>query len=333
MRRCHDPIVGFGRVVLIRASCPTVSHRLWVLRPVVGDTSMHTRRTVAKAGLGIVIVAVGGLVAAMIDPALPLNLLAPRSGIVVQKSVPYGTGDRRTLDIYSPQDAANAPVVVFFYGGSWQRGQKETFRFVAATLASRGVVAAVPDYTLYPDGKFPTFLEDGAAAVAWAKANAARFGGDARRIVLMGHSAGAHIAAMLALDGRWLGSQGLDPRKDVAGLVGLAGPYDFLPIKDPIIKVIFASDEPEKTQPITFVAGGEAPAFLGFAPDDVTVRPGNSERLAAKLKAHGASVALASYPRTNHVTILGAISPLLSFLAPVTADVSAFIASTAPSTR
>lgn len=294
---------------------------------------MRTRRALAITGLGILIVAAGGLVYAMIDPALLLNLLAPRSGIVVQKSVPYAAGGRRTLDIYSPADATNAPVVVFFYGGSWQRGQKETFRFVAATLASRGVVAAVPDYTLYPDGKFPTFLEDGAAAVAWAKANAARFGGDARRVVLMGHSAGAHIAAMLALDARWLGSHGLDPRKDVAGLVGLAGPYDFLPIKDPVIKVIFASDEPEKTQPITFVAGGEAPTFLGFAPDDVTVRPGNSERLAAKLKAHGASVALTSYPRTNHVSILGAISPLLSFLAPVTADVSAFIASTAPSAR
>ncbi len=269
----------------------------------------------------------------MIDPALPLNLLAPRIGIRTDASIAYAPGERRKLDVFAPAEAQRAPVVVFFYGGSWQRGHKETFRFVAAALAKRGAVAIVPDYTLYPQGTFPSFLEDGAAAVAWAKANAAKYGGDPRRIVIMGHSAGAHIAAMLALDARWLGKLGLNPRKDIAGLVGLAGPYDFLPIKDPIIQIIFASDTPELTQPINFVSGGEAPTYLGFAPQDTTVRPGNSERLAARLMAHGATVTLADYPRTNHLTLIGAMSPLLVFLAPVADDVSQFVHARQPSAR
>lgn len=269
----------------------------------------------------------------MIDPAFLLNLLAPRDGIRMENAVAYGPGDRRRLDVYAPADAKQASVVVFFYGGSWQRGQKETFRFVAAALARRGHVAVVPDYTLFPQGRFPAFLEDGAAAVAWTKANAAKYGGDPKRIFIMGHSAGAHIAAMLALDPQWLGGPGLDPRKDIAGLVGLAGPYDFLPIKDPIVQVIFESQSMERTQPITFVSGGEAPVFLGIAPDDVTVRPGNSERLAARLKAHGAHVELTSYPRTNHLTIVGAMSPLLAFLGPVADDISGFVRARAPSAR
>ncbi|MDX2203135.1 MAG: alpha/beta hydrolase [Hyphomicrobiaceae bacterium] len=288
---------------------------------------------VPVAGLGAMLVAVAGVMVAMLDPAFVLNLLAPRSGIRAEASVAYGPGERHRLDVYAPAKAQEAPVVVFFYGGSWQRGAKETFRFVAASLARRGLIAVIPDYTLYPQGRFPRFLEDGAAAVAWTKANAARYGGDARRIFIMGHSAGAHIAAMLALDGRWLARSGLDPRQHVAGLVGLAGPYDFLPIEDPIVQVIFESDAPELTQPITFVSGGEPPVYLGVAPQDTTVRPGNSERLAARLKASGARVELARYPRTGHVSLIGAMSPLLTFLAPVADDVAGFVHSAGTSPR
>ncbi len=271
--------------------------------------------------------------APMLRPATLLNLAAPRSGIRVETSLTYGGGERLRLDVYSPAAARDAPVIVFFYGGSWQRGQKETYRFVAAEMARQGFVAAVPDYTLYPEAGFPRFLEDAAAAVAWAKTNAGRFGGSKSRVFVMGHSAGAHIAAMLAFDARWLSAHGLDPRKDVAGVVGLAGPYDFLPIKDPVIKVIFAHEEPASTQPITHVAGGEAPVFLGVAPDDTTVRPGNSERLAARLTDAGSQVSLMRYPRTNHLTIVGAMSPLLRFLAPVATDIAGFVRATPASQR
>ena len=199
---------------------------------------------------------------------------------------------------------------------------------MAAALARRGLIVVVPDYTLYPEAGFPRFLEDSAAAVAWTAAWARRAfptDGTANRIVLMGHSAGAHIAAMLAYDARWLSPHGLDPRRDVAGFVGLAGPYDFLPIKDPVIQRVFAQPDLGSTQPITHVTGGEAPTFLAVAPADTVVRPGNSERLARRLEAHGSRVTLQSYPRANHLTLVGSFSPLLRIIGPVADDVADFI--------
>lgn len=281
------------------------------------------RRLAWSAGALAAILA--AMIGALMNPAFLVNAVAPRSGIVVRQSLPYGEGARRTLDVYAPEDARDAPVVVFFYGGSWQKGSKAYYRFVAAELASRGFLAIVPDYRVYPDARFPGFLEDGARAVAWARRHAGEFGGSADRLFLMGHSAGAHIAAMLAFDARWLEAAGLDPRRDVAGVIGLAGPYDFLPIKDPVIKTIFAVDDQIRTQPITFVSGGEPPAFLAVAESDTIVRPGNSERLAARLREKGSEAILVSYARPGHLTLIGAYSPLLRFLAPVADDTAAFV--------
>ena len=274
--------------------------------------------------------------AAAFSPASVLNLLTPLSGVTREISISYGAHPRQRLDLYLPKDVANAPIAVFIYGGSWQRGAKETYLFAAAALARRGIIVVVPDYTLYPEAGFPRFLEDAAAATAWtagwARRNAGTRGTNAGRLVLAGHSAGAHIA-MLAYDGRWLGPHGLDPRRDVAGFVGLAGPYDFLPIKDPAIQKVFAHPAPAETQPITHVKGGEPPTFLGFAPSDTVVRPGNSERLASKLDAHGSRVTLQSYPGTNHLTLIGSFSPLLRVLAPVAEDVADFIHRLPPTPR
>jgi acetyl esterase/lipase len=216
-------------------------------------------------------------------------------------------------------------VVVFFYGGSWQNGRREDYYFAGAGLAAKGFVAMLPDYRKYPQVVFPGFLEDGAMAVAWAKRNAARFGGDPSRVFLMGHSAGAHIAAMLSLDARYLGAQGLAP-KDLAGLVGLAGPYDFLPLRDPILKTIFAPEATiARTQPITFVAAGAPPAFLATGADDTTVNPRNTVNLAAKMRASGVSVLEKRYEGLNHYTLIGALGEPLRSRHPVFEDVIAFL--------
>lgn len=270
--------------------------------------------------------AMRGRWSAILRPAALLNVAARAKSMRIETGVAYGRGDRQRLDLYAPSTpASQAPIVLFFYGGSWQGGSRATYRFLAADLAARGFIALVPDYTVYPEGRYPAFLEDGARAVAWAQENRGRLGSPDGKLFLMGHSAGAHIAAMLAFDARWLGSCGLDPRGDVGGLVGLAGPYDFLPIQDPVIKLIFASDRPQDTQPIAHVTGGEAPVFLGVAPADRTVRPGNSERLARRLETVGSAVVLRRYPRTNHITLVGAFSPLLRWLGPVADDVAMFL--------
>ena len=266
-----------------------------------------------------------GILAAC-SPAAPLNFLA-RGGDWTVSSEKYGNNARNGIDIYRPTGANNAPVIVFFYGGNWQSGDKETYRFVAAGLASRGYIAVVPDYRLYPEVRFDGFMEDGAQAVAWTKKNVGRFGGNPGAIFLMGHSAGAHIAAMLTLDGQWLAKLGLNSRRDIAGFIGIAGPYDFLPLRDETLKVIFSGGDMSRTQPITFVAGGEPPAMLVAGVDDETVDPSNITRLAARLRARGGDVNEAVYPSIGHVAIIGAFSSLLRPLAPVLNDVDAFVAS------
>src|SRR5580700_3300246 len=159
--------------------------------------------------------------------------------IAFTTSIAYANGPRHTLDVCRPKSTTAAPVVVFFYGGGWRSGSKRTYRYVAKALARRGYVAVLPDYRVYPPARYPDFLDDGALAVRWAKDNAKRFGGDPQKIFLMGHSAGAYIAAMLAIDATWLRKVGLVPGRDILGLIGVSGPYDFLPLNDKILEIIF----------------------------------------------------------------------------------------------
>lgn len=259
------------------------------------------------------------------SPAALVNRLLPRQGYELARSIPYGAGPRQALDLYSPAGANKAPVVVFFYGGSWQSGTRQTYRFLGSALARRGIVTVVPDYRVYPEVTFPAFLEDGAAAVDWVRRNAARHGGDRERIVLMGHSAGAHIAAMLAIDGRWLAGVGADPRRDIAGLVGLAGPYDFLPIRGRTLKLLFGGPSRPETQPITFVEGGEAPALLITGGRDTTVDPGNSMRLAARLKAEGSDASAVVRPLLGHISILATFFPPLNLVSPTVNAIERFV--------
>jgi acetyl esterase/lipase len=178
---------------------------------------------------------------------------------------------------------------------------------------------------VYPQVRFPAFIEDGAEAVRWTLANIAAHGGDPDRLALLGHSAGAHIAAMLAINRRFLGRD----HARVRALAGLAGPYDFLPLHSDTLRDIFGP-EPGRpaSQPINFVAPGAPPTFLAVPGTDTVVDPGNMTRLAARLQGVGASVETTTYARTDHATILGAFSPLLRPLAPVLNDTVRFIRST-----
>lgn len=257
------------------------------------------------------------------SPAAPLNAVAA-SGPWTLRSEQYAPGARHGVDIYTPKGAGRRPVIVFFYGGNWDSGEKASYRFVAASLAERGYVVAVPDYRVYPQVRFDGFMQDGAQAVAWTKRNAARFGGDPSRVFLMGHSAGAHIAAMLALDEHWLRATGLSPRRDIAGLIGVAGPYDFLPLRSSRLKEIFSGDNP-RTQPINFVDANEPPSLLLHGSGDSTVEPGNTTRLANKLRAKGNDSTAIFYRNVGHAEIIGAFSPLLKGVAPAVDDVDRFI--------
>lgn len=262
------------------------------------------------------------------DPLL--RLVTPDGGATLHRSIAYGDGPRRTLDVYVPKGASNAPVVIFFYGGSWQMGRKELYGFVGNALAARGIVAVLPDYRVYPEVKFPEFVRDGAAATRWTHDHVSRFGGDSASIILMGHSAGAHIAAMLALDGDYLRAEGLDPARDIKALVGLAGPYDFLPLTSSTFIDMFGGAERAETQPIHFATESAPPAFLAAGDADTIVVPRNTANLAAKLRALGGAPKEVNYSGRGHFgLILPFIGPL-QFLAPVVDDVADFIHATVP---
>ena len=271
-------------------------------------------------------------------PTAALNALASGSTHTRITDVSYGPLPRQKLDVYRPNGQAPAggwPVVVFFYGGSWNSGERAQYAFVGEALASRGVLALLADYRLYPEVRYPRFLEDSALALAHGLQHAAIWGGNPRRVYVMGHSAGAYNAAMLALDPRWLAATGRAPA-ELAGFIGLAGPYEFLPMTNVAAQpVFFHPNYPPGTQPVDHASAhaskqaGQAAAprtFLGAAASDPLVDPErNSAALAALLRAAGTDVTLRRYERVNHLTLIGVFAQPLRWLAPVLDDVAVFI--------
>ncbi len=216
-------------------------------------------------------------------------------------------------------------MAIFLYGGGWDKARRYMYRFVGGALAEAGFLTIIPDYRLFPAVRYPTLLEDCAAAVAWTGREVSAHGG-AGRPYLLGHSAGAYNAAMLSLDRRWLGAHGLVPSDVLKATVGLAGPYDFLPLDTPMLRDLFAPADPlESSQPIAHVDGDGPPMLLLAGEADRTVRPSNTTRLAARIRARGGTVTDRLYPGVNHVDIIGAFAGTLRFLAPSFGDTVRFL--------
>lgn len=260
------------------------------------------------------------------SPLGAFNALVPKDGgaLRVAKDQAFAPGPRGTLDVYAPREAradAKLPVIVFFYGGSWNSGSKDGYAFAGRALAAQGFVTVIPDYRLVRDAKYPAFLEDGAAAVRWVRAHAAQYGGDPDSIILAGHSAGAYNAAMLSLDPRWLGAD----RAAVRGMIGLAGPYQFLPLDTQVTRDTFGGvTDLETTQPINFASAGDPPALLLAGAKDDLVMGSNSVGLAMKLSEAGVPVETRVYEDLGHVGIMGALSRPLRGKGPVLEDMARF---------
>ncbi|MGI9511246.1 MAG: alpha/beta hydrolase [Geminicoccaceae bacterium] len=274
------------------------------------------------AGLAVAVPTLG------CTPARLLNAVITEEGYRIERDIAYGAAPRHKLDVYVPdRPDVGAGVAVFFYGGRWEYGSKADYLFVGQALASKGITTVIADYRLFPDVRFPSFVEDGAQVVSWARRNVLERGGDPNKIYLIGHSAGAHLAAMLSLEPKFLASVGI-PVADIEGLIGLAGPYDFLPIRDPVVKEVFAVDDLDDTQPITH-ADGQAPrTLLLTGDDDETVLPRNSLRLAEVINAAGGDADVKTYERIGHVGIVLAMASPFRWLAPTLEDVVAFIKGT-----
>lgn len=255
-----------------------------------------------------------------------LNATSSKQDVRVTRDVIFDSEYQLALDVFEPKDATDAPVVVFFYGGSWKSGKRQWYSWVGEALAKRGLVVVIPDYRLWPKVKLKGFMQDGARAVAWTHAHAGEFGGNPAQLFVMGHSAGAHIGALLATDAHWLQEVGMQPRQ-LSGFIGLAGPYDFLPLKDQDFVDMFGSTHAQQlqSQPVHFVDGHEPPMLLMQGSGDKVVAPKNATSLANALRAHDESVAVKMFPDVGHLAILFSISRPLRGKAPVIDDAVNFI--------
>ncbi|WP_338663812.1 alpha/beta hydrolase [Pararoseomonas sp. SCSIO 73927] len=268
------------------------------------------------------------LPAAACSPLDIANGLTPGGGTALRPGIPYAPGERGRYDLYTPEGAGPAsPLIVFFYGGGWTSGARGDYGFAARPLASLGALVAVPDYRLFPETRWPGFVEDGAAAVRAILAGP----GTGRPVFLMGHSAGAFIALALALDPRWLGPA----REALAGAIGLAGPYEFGPEDDP--RGIFAGSPARRARAAPGSPeqlAGTPPLLLLQGEADDTVRPAQATRLAALARAHDVPVETRLYPGLGHIGIVAALASPVRTLglegAPVLEDVRHWLQGPAP---
>lgn len=261
-----------------------------------------------------------------------LNAAAPKQRIQRRRDIPYGPDPRHRLDYFRPDDAKGGwghprPVVVFMHGGSWRTGSKDDYAFVGYRLAQEGYEVIIANYRLVPDIRFPAFVEDAAQVLAWTAEDADSPAFGRKELFVMGHSAGAHIAAMVALDRRFLAVHGLDPAERLKGWIGLSGPYDFLPFSSRSVAEVFETTNPDDSQPINFVADGRPgpPALLVTGNDDTTVLPKNSRNLARAILDAGGQADLIGYDGVGHTGTLLAFGPSFASRAPVLEDLNRFV--------
>ena len=227
----------------------------------------------------------------------------------IDSGIVFETKHDLALDIYRPATdaAAPRPTVLFWHGGSWQDGSRTDYLFVGVELARRGFNVVIPDYRKFPEVTYPAFIEDAAAAFAWVHREIGRYGGDPARVIVSGHSAGAHSAVMLAADARFLARHGLSPTS-IRGVIGLAGPYHFTPRSETLTRIFNGAENFPDMQAGNFVDGDEPPMVLLHGEADSTVNRMNIRRLSAALEKAGICHETRFYPGVGHIGMIGAFT-------------------------
>ena len=263
------------------------------MTPIVGPApGAPRRRRTARAAAGLW---------ADGDPSLDGTQETPGNGLRTTNDMAYGLLPRHKLDIVQPAAMrADTPIIVFFYGGHWEHGRKANYALHAACIAQAGAVAVVPNYRLFPRVTYPDFLRDCAAAVAWVQAHPERTGTGS--LFLMGHSAGGYNAMMLGLDRKWLDEAGGEPAR-IAGVIGLAGVYEFLPITKPKLKAIFPDAGPE-IEPASHAKAEAPPLLLARGSEDRAVTAHHAQGLAERMKTVGGHVHVVTYEGIDHAGLI-----------------------------
>lgn len=253
-----------------------------------------------------------------------LNTLNNAGGYRTQQDIVYGEHKRERLDVYQPKENTGQCVVMFVYGGSWEEGSKGQYGFVGAALARRGYTVVIPDYRLYPQVTYPAFVEDIALALASEPVQKLT---DSRKLVMMGHSAGAMLAGLVSYNPDYLQTVGLS-REIIDGYIALAGPHDyFLPTNKKRWTRIFGENKTEQVKALTVnhIHPDNPPTLILHGSDDETVTPKSAQSLAEKLTAAGVANTRKIYQGVNHVRLAAAMGRPLGFLAPTLDDVDSFL--------
>ncbi len=255
-----------------------------------------------------------------------LNVPSFLDDMRIQHDINYGPASEQKLDIYLPAEDTEVQreVIVFFYGGRWTSGAKEDYRFVGKTLADRGFIVIIPDYRKYPQVRFPTFIQDGAMVLAWTYDNINNYHGSSSSIHVAGHSAGAHIGALLTSDPHYLADLGKVRTRVIRSFAGLAGPYDFTPDEPDLIDMFGPQENYPFMRATTFIDGKQPPMLLLYGASDTTVKLSNLQHLQRAIISRGGTVKSVIYPDTDHVGILLGLSWLNSDDAPVVLDMMSF---------
>lgn len=245
----------------------------------------------------------------------------------VIRDLAYGEHKRQKLDVYLPKTADEPnPVLVFVHGGSWQYGSKNEYYFLGKAFASHGFTVVIVNYRLYPEVKFPEFVRDLARALKWTRGHIAKYRGDPQKIFLMGHSAGAYTVGLIGFDESHLRAVGGD-QNWIRGMVALAGPYVFLPLKKKPIDQIFQHKGPHfRLLPAHHVDGHEPPILFLHGRDDRTVEVRQTITMAKKIREKGGFSRTIIYSHASHAAIIGRAAGILrSRKIPVVEDVSRFV--------
>ncbi|ADV67229.1 alpha/beta hydrolase [Deinococcus maricopensis] len=249
------------------------------------------------------------------SPVGALNAVTNTAGLRVTRDLKYGPDVRNVLDVYAPDNARSAPVMLFIHGGSWTSGSKDEYKFIGDSFARAGYVTAVMSYRLAPQNRYPTYIQDAAQALAFLRKNVRAYGGDPDRLFVSGHSAGAFNAVEVVMNERWLREANV-PRSAIRAVVGIAGPYAYDYRSFPSRNAFPEGSSPEQTMPDRHVRKDPPPTLLVVAANDRTVAPENATRMEEALRAAGADVTRTVIPKLDHYTIIGSVGRTLTFLGP-----------------
>lgn len=272
----------------------------------------------ALGGLLTLVACAGGVVGT-------LNAVSSTSGLNVIQNLHYGPDPRNVLDLYQPQKASRAPMLLFIHGGSWTNGDKNEYKFVGESFARAGYVTAVMSYRLAPQHRYPAYIQDAAQALRYLRDQAGQYGGNPDQLYVMGHSAGAFNAVELVDNARWLTEAGV-PISAVRAVVGVAGPYSYDYRTLPSANAFPVGSDPADVMPSFHVRPDAPPHLLLVAGNDQVVEAANGLKMQSALKAAGVPVTLTVLPGLNHYTIVGSLARSLTFLGKTRQDALDFMA-------